>query len=402
MAKRYDIKDGDDATAETFNRVFSDVDLRLGDLEKAGSALQQAKDEIVRLGLTQINVVIADALSSVANITELSDFFRADSESEITLGLGVKEIIIEEGDRENFAAPLFVAVAVEGQLDNWMAGQTQSWNKETGQLYVNVTHTKGSGTFSDWVVTATQHPETGPTLDAYTKSETDTAIAQAKSDLLGGAPDAALDTLTELADALADDANFAATITTQLASKSNAGHSHAIADVTGLQNALDAKQDAGDGGGGGFEVGDIKMTASSSVENDWMLCDGRELSRATYAALFAKIGTSWGAGNGSTTFNIPPMSGRAPVGAGQGGGLTNRPLGSTGGAEIHALSLDEMPSHNHSYSRANHTTGNNLDGKSGTAYSQSNSGVSTGSKGGNQPHNNVQPFAAVNFIIKVA
>jgi microcystin-dependent protein len=77
------------------------------------------------------------------------------------------------------------------------------------------------------------------------------------------------------------------------------------------------------------------------------VCDGRPISRTTYAALFSVIGTAFGAGDLSTTFNLPDMRGRSPIGAGQGSGLANRVLATTGGEENHTLSTAEMPSHTH-------------------------------------------------------
>src|SRR6185437_10587695 len=71
------------------------------------------------------------------------------------------------------------------------------------------------------------------------------------------------------------------------------------------------------------------------------------VSRSQFAALFAVIGTAFGAGDGSTTFNLPDLQGRVPVGAGAGSGLTNRVLAAKGGEENHTLSVAEMPSHGH-------------------------------------------------------
>lgn len=70
-----------------------------------------------------------------------------------------------------------------------------------------------------------------------------------------------------------------------------------------------------------FPSGSITMYGGSSAPSGWLLCDGSEVSRATYATLFGNIGTAFGSGNGSTTFNLPDMQGRVPIGVGSPSGL---------------------------------------------------------------------------------
>lgn len=74
-------------------------------------------------------------------------------------------------------------------------------------------------------------------------------------------------------------------------------------------------------------VGQIIMFGGTTPPGGWKKCDGSAISRADYSALFNVIGTTWGSGNGTTTFNLPDLRGRAPIGAGQGSGLTSRTLG---------------------------------------------------------------------------
>lgn len=78
-----------------------------------------------------------------------------------------------------------------------------------------------------------------------------------------------------------------------------------------------------------------------------LLCNGQAVSRTTYAKLFAAIGTTYGVGDGTTTFNVPDLRGCTMIGAGQGSGLTNRVLGGRGGAESVTLDVTMIPSHNH-------------------------------------------------------
>lgn len=99
--------------------------------------------------------------------------------------------------------------------------------------------------------------------------------------------------------------------------------------------------------------GTIVMQGSTDVDPGWTLCDGTAVSRTAFAALFGRIGTTYGVGDGLTTFNLPDLRGRAPFGADAGasrltgaGGLGGN-LGSNGGAEAVTLAPDQMPSHSH-------------------------------------------------------
>jgi len=104
---------------------------------------------------------------------------------------------------------------------------------------------------------------------------------------------------------------------------------------------------AGSPGTRGFQTGAIKFSAVAAVGSGWLVCDGSAVSRTTYAALFTAIGTTFGSGNGSTTFNVPDLLGRAIVGSGAGSGLTSRSLAAKFGTETHALSTAELAAHTH-------------------------------------------------------
>jgi len=90
-------------------------------------------------------------------------------------------------------------------------------------------------------------------------------------------------------------------------------------------------------------TGCVKMYAGSTPPSSWLICDGGAVSRTTYADLFAVIGTTYGQGNGSTTFNVPDMRGNVVVG--HNGSTYNR--GSTGGSPTHEITTAEMPIHSH-------------------------------------------------------
>jgi microcystin-dependent protein len=158
-------------------------------------------------------------------------------------------------------------------------------------------------------------------------------------------------------------------------------------------------------------VGAVVAYGSSTAPKGWLSCLGQEVYRGDYPDLFAVIGTTYGVGNGTTTFNLPNLSGRVVVGQGSGSGLTSRSMGATGGAETHTLTTGEIPSHSHT----SNATGGGLglmtaDGNN-TAVGVDASAVepnvyaapvalSINDAGGGGAHNNMQPFAVLNYIIR--
>lgn len=152
-------------------------------------------------------------------------------------------------------------------------------------------------------------------------------------------------------------------------------------------------------------VGSIHAYAAAAAPTGYSLCDGGTLSRTTEAALFAVIGTTYGAGDGSTTFNKPNLKGRIPVGLDSAQTEFNT-LNKSGGAKTHTLSVTEMPSHNHAPTsgNANFWGYNDADTEatiaSGSAF-DIRGATTTGSTGGDGAHNNLQPYLVVNYIIKL-
>jgi len=144
-------------------------------------------------------------------------------------------------------------------------------------------------------------------------------------------------------------------------------------------------------------TGNIKLMNMAPA--GWLTCDGSAVSRTTFANLFSVIGTTYGAGDGSTTFNVPEMRGRNPMGAGSGPGLSTRSLGQTGGEERHSLTISTTPSHTHTaLTRTSGTWSGttNLQGAPGGAPYQRY----TDTFGSNGSHNNVQPYRVFKFMIK--
>ena len=133
----------------------------------------------------------------------------------------------------------------------------------------------------------------------------------------------------------------------------------------------------------------------------WLACRGAAVSRATYPALFAVIGTRYGPGDGVTTFNLPDLRGRFLSGAG-----ADADVGDTGGEAEHTLTVDEMPAHGHDLGGVRQdggtgTSRNSLVGTTGTVdIVPANDTYGVRARGGGQPHNNLPPYIEINFIIR--
>jgi len=147
---------------------------------------------------------------------------------------------------------------------------------------------------------------------------------------------------------------------------------------------------------GGMPVGAVIPSAPVAAPAGWLLCDGSAISRTTYARLYAALGVVYGAGDGVTTFNLPDLRGRTPIGAGAGPSLTTRAPGDKGGAETHQLTVGEIPEHDHKLGY----TGSGSYHPIGAGVYALDASIGTGPAGGNGAHNNMQPWAALNFIIK--
>ena len=145
-------------------------------------------------------------------------------------------------------------------------------------------------------------------------------------------------------------------------------------------------------------AGSITMYGGSTAPTGYLLCDGSAVSRTTYADLFTAIGTTYGTGDGSTTFNVPNVKGKVPVGR-DSGDTSFDTLGETGGEKSHTLTVTEMPSHNHSLPNYYFTADGayNVSGSNGTGTA---GGAVTGYTGGGGAHNNLQPYIVFNYIIK--
>ena len=154
--------------------------------------------------------------------------------------------------------------------------------------------------------------------------------------------------------------------------------------------------------------GTIIQSAAVSIPGGWLLCNGASLNKIAYANLFSVIGNTYGGLAGDLSFNIPDLRGRGVIGAGQGAGLTNRALGALGGEETHTLTTSEMPSHSHTLDRRSNSDAGAFDTGDGHKFDSCASttdrsilgSFNTYSAGSGSAHNNMQPYFALNFLIK--
>ncbi|MBK6576074.1 MAG: phage tail protein [Sandaracinaceae bacterium] len=158
-------------------------------------------------------------------------------------------------------------------------------------------------------------------------------------------------------------------------------------------------------------IAQISLFAGTFAPRGWMFCNGQTLPIQQYTALFALIGTTYG-GNGQTTFALPDLRGRVPLGTQQGPGLSNYSLGQMSGTETVTLLSTQIPAHNHALqastaapstptpANASLPTGSSRIYAAGGA-SQTLNPTSIGNAGGSQPHENMQPYLALNYIIAI-
>lgn len=159
-------------------------------------------------------------------------------------------------------------------------------------------------------------------------------------------------------------------------------------------------------------IGEIRLFAGTFAPTGWAFCNGQEMLIQQYTALYSILGLRYG-GNGQTTFKLPDLRNRVPIHQGTGTGLTPRQVGSVGGSSTVTLIEPEMPSHTHVPNSVSTSTGsvpagavwsNSSIGRlaanaySGTPTTTMNP-TAIAPQGGSQPHNNMQPYQMLNFII---
>jgi microcystin-dependent protein len=153
-------------------------------------------------------------------------------------------------------------------------------------------------------------------------------------------------------------------------------------------------------------VGEIRMFGGNFAPRGWALCNGQVLAIEDYVELYSLIGTTYG-GDGQTTFALPNLQSRVPMHVGNG-----HALGEVGGSETVTLTVNQLPDHGHtpqasSAGTGTSPTGNAWANSAAVQFAASNSALAPmhsnaiAASGGSQPHDNMLPYQAVNFIISL-
>jgi microcystin-dependent protein len=161
-------------------------------------------------------------------------------------------------------------------------------------------------------------------------------------------------------------------------------------------------------------VAEIRIFPFNFAPKGWAFCDGQILPLSQNTALFSLLGTTYG-GDGKSNFALPNMQGNAPMHPGQGPGLSLHDLGETGGSDTVSLLESEIPAHSHAMRAHNFDQADTQNPSSSTSLAQSANGFAYQNNtsqnlvqlnssalapaGGDQPHNNMQPYLTLNFCI---
>jgi len=162
---------------------------------------------------------------------------------------------------------------------------------------------------------------------------------------------------------------------------------------------------SGTGSGSSAPVGSLMPYAGTAAPGNWLMCSGQTVSRSTYVDLFNVVSTTFGAGDGSTTFNVPDMRGRFPLGIDNMDGVSADrvtdsqadSLGGFAGVETVGLTAGQMPAHTHSLGTVQGSEGG-FDGTPPRSYVTGTR--ESGSEGLDMLHDNMSPFLSLNYIIK--
>lgn len=408
-----------------------------------GAELAETNAEAAQAGAVAAQVG-AQAAQTAAETAANSANLAGTSTTSVTIGTGSKSFTTQTG--KQFANNL-LCIASASNSSNYMHGNATSYS--AGSLVVNVTDTGGSGTFTDWVISicGTRGPQgaTGPagspgagTGDVVgPASVTDGRIALfdgTSGDLIKQAAGgygslASLNSInnanwsgTALSTAnggcggttaatcftnIKQDATTSATGVVELAT-----NAECTTGTDTTRACTPAGVAAALSGAAGVPTGTVSFFSGSTAPTGYILGYGQAISRTTYATYFALVGTTYGSGDGSTTFNVPDCRGRVLAGkddmggaaanrlTGVSGSVAGSTLGAAGGAETHTLTIAEMPAHNHDI-QTNTSAGSGVKVSAAGGGTDQTDTDAIANKGGGAAHNNVQPTLILNCIIKI-
>lgn len=160
-------------------------------------------------------------------------------------------------------------------------------------------------------------------------------------------------------------------------------------------------------------IGEIRMFGGNFAPAGWAFCHGQLMSIAENETLFVLIGTTYG-GDGQSTFALPDLRGHIPIHQGTGSGLSTRVIGEQAGSESTTLIVNQIPAHLHAAQNAATSAAADRRNPKGAKFAKPResayatpgtvvplNSVTSGAAGGSQPHENVQPFLCISFIISL-
>lgn len=368
-------------------------------------AVSHSSGSVVYPVFTALDADEANELTS--KYTTKGDIVTHGSSTFVTVGVGTN----------NFA---LVADSAQAAGIKWGQIQTAGIADDAVTAAKIVTGAVGTTEIADDSVTSAKIPANAVT----TVKIADNAVTTVKI------PDDAITSAKIAASAVATAKIADAAVTTAKLANDSVTADKIAANAVGTSEIADASVTSAKIASGvlpaAVPTGSVTAYAGATAPSGWVLCDGAAYGRTdgTYSALYAVVGTTYGAGNGTTTFNVPDLRTRVPVGysatdtdTDPSAGINNalNTLGKAGGSKTHTLLTAEMPLHTHVFNHE-HTVAeravNVSTGTGATALAASGgyaalSGTtaqdptSTSSRGNDNAHNNLQPYLVMNYIIKL-